>query len=203
MQQIKNIIFDFGGVVLDIDFSATQKAFEDLGVTDFDRYFTQHHVNDLFERFEIGAISPEEFFDEFREKTNLPLTDLQIENAWNAMILHFSKERMNRLAEIGKRYNTYLFSNTNKIHTDAFDELCKKEIGKPLKSFFIKTWYSHEIGMRKPYPASFLALLEKENLRTEETLFIDDTVENIDGARLSGLQTIHLTPPKTILDLDL
>ena len=203
MQQIKNITFDFGGVVLDIDFSATQKAFEDLGVTHFNQYFTQHHVDNLFEQFEIGAISPEIFYDEFRKKSNLRLTDLQIEHALNAMILHFSKERMNWLTEVGKRYNIYLFSNTNKIHVDAFDKLCRKEIGKPLKSFFIQTWYSYEVGMRKPYPASFVALLKKEGLHADETLFIDDTIENIDGAQLAGLQTIHLIPPKTILDLNL
>ncbi|ANI89740.1 hypothetical protein A9P82_10825 [Arachidicoccus ginsenosidimutans] len=72
-----------------------------------------------------------------------------------------------------------------------------------MENYFIKTWYSNDVGLRKPYAASFSALLEKENLTPDETLFIDDTIGNIEGATQAGLQTIHLVPPKTVLDLEL
>ncbi|ANI89822.1 hypothetical protein A9P82_11290 [Arachidicoccus ginsenosidimutans] len=120
MQQIKNIIFDLGGVFLDISFAKSNEAFKALGLEDFDKHISQHHANDLFEKLETGKITPEAFYDEFRAKTNLPLTNEQIENAWNAMLLHFSEDKMKWLEEVSKRYNTYLFSNTNKIHVDFF-----------------------------------------------------------------------------------
>ncbi|HEY0299432.1 MAG TPA: HAD family phosphatase [Arachidicoccus sp.] len=202
MQQIKNIIFDLGGVFLDISFIRSNEAFKNLGVEGFDKFISQHHADDLFEKLEIGKISPEEFYNEFRKKVNLPLTDWQIENAWNAMLLHFSEERMRWLEEISKRYNIYLFSNTNKIHVDYFTKLCMQEIGKPLESYFIKAWYSNEVGVRKPYPASFSKLLEEENLLAHETLFIDDTIGNIEGAKEIGLHTVHLAAPQTVLNLD-
>ncbi|MDE1190932.1 MAG: HAD family phosphatase [Arachidicoccus sp.] len=200
---IKNIIFDLGGVLLDIDFNLSNQAFSKLGVSDFKQYVSQHYADDLFERFETGAISVPDFYDEFRKKTKLELSNTDIENAWNSMLLHFSKERMERLEELGKRFNIYLFSNTNEIHVKYFTELCREEIGKELSSYFIKTWYSNEVGFRKPYVASFKRLLSLENLSPDETLFIDDTVGNIEGAELADLKTIHLSPPKTLMDLKL
>ena len=203
MQKIKNILFDLGGVLLDIDFNLSNKAFAQLGVPDFKQYISQHHADDLFEKLEIGAVSPDEFYDAFREKANLSASNEDIEQAWNAMLLHFSKDKMDWLDAVGKRYNVYLFSNTNKMHTGYFRDLCVQEIGKPLDSFFIKAWFSNEVGIRKPYPASFTKLLTEENLKPEETLFIDDTIGNIEGAKQAGLQTLHLVAPETILDLQL
>ena len=203
MQEIKNILFDLGGVLMDIDFNLSNKAFAALGVPDFKQYISQHHADVLFEKLEIGAISPNEFYDAFREEVKLPLSNADIERAWNAMLLHFSKDKMNWLEATGKRYNIYLFSNTNKMHVDYFQDLCLREIGKPLESFFIKAWYSNEVGLRKPYPASFTTLLEREHLKPEETLFIDDTIGNIEGAKQAGLQTKHLVAPETVLELHL
>lgn len=204
MKHIKNIIFDLGGVLLDIDFSATQKAFEDLGVSDFLTFYSQHHVDDLFEKLEIGAISPDVFYEQLRVKTKLPLSDVEIMKAWNAMLLNFSEPKMNWLYNISKSYNVYLFSNTNKIHHDYFYNLFKSNFnGKELDSYFIKAWYSHEMGIRKPHATSFSTILKAERLHPSETLFIDDTIGNIEGAKEAGLHTFHLTAPKTLLDLPL
>lgn len=203
MQEIKNILFDLGGVLLDIDFNLSNKAFAQLGVPDFKQYISQHYADDLFEKLEVGAVSPGEFYDAFRKKTGLSASNEAIGLAWNAMLLHFSKDKMDWLDAVGKRYNIYLFSNTNKMHTDYFRELCVQEIGKPLDSFFIKAWYSNEVGLRKPYPISFTTLLEREQLSPAETLFIDDTIGNIEGAQRAGLQTLHLVAPETVLDLQL
>ncbi len=204
MQKIKNILFDLGGVFIDIEFAKTEKAFADLGLSNFQQFFSQHTASPLFEELETGKISPSDFYQLFRQQTHTNLSDEQIENAWNALLGTFPPERLQWLNEIKLRYKIYLYSNTNLIHYNAFQLIYQQCTG--LKSFddiFIKAHYSHELGLRKPYPQSFTKLLEIENLLPEETLFIDDTIGNIEGAKLAGLQTLLLQPPTTVLDLGL
>lgn len=204
MQPIKNIIFDLGGVFMNLDFSLTQQAFVDLGISEFAQMFTQHHANNLFEELETGRISDEEFYEKFREATQSQLSNEQIKTAWNALILDFPPERMQWLEEIRTRYKIYLYSNTNSIHYEAFTDIVRRENGcDNFDQYFIKAYYSHTLGLRKPYVASFERILAEQNLAAAETLFIDDTAKNIEGAQKAGLQTIHLVAPKTVLDLSL
>ena len=203
MQEIKNIIFDLGGIFLNIDFSKTEKAFADLGVQ-FNDFYSQHHASELFELLETGKVSPEEFHDSFVEETGLHLSYEELKNAWTALLVDFPIERLQWLQEIGKRYKIFLFSNTNKIHYDVFTEMFHEQTGfKDFNKLFVKTYYSHEMGLRKPYPESYLYILNEQQLRPEETLFIDDTLKNIEGAKQVGLQTIHLVYPEAVLDLKL
>lgn len=204
MHPIKNIIFDLGGIFMNIDFHLTEEAFKQLGVTNFSTMFTQHHANDLFENLETGKIIPEEFYEAFRQATGKPLTNTQIKNAWNALLLNFPKERISWLDNIRKKYHVYLFSNTNIIHYDAFIEIFQQNTGQPsLNQYFIKAYYSHTLGLRKPYVNAYEYILKEQNLIAAETLFIDDTYKNIEGAQEAGLQTIHLVAPRTVLDLEL
>ncbi len=204
MKNIKNIIFDLGGVFMDIDFALTEQAFVDLGITNFKELFTQHHASPLFEDLETGKISPEEFYDLFRAEVKTDLTNDQIKYAWNALLINFPAERLHWLEQIKSRYNIYLFSNTNQIHYDAFIEIFKNESGKEdFNQYFIKAYYSQTLGLRKPYKESYLKIIEEQNLIAAETLFIDDTPKNIVGAKEAGLQAILLSPPLTVLDLDL
>jgi putative hydrolase of the HAD superfamily len=204
MQPIKNIIFDLGGIFMNIDFKKTEQAFINLGVTDFPAMFNQHHVNDLFEDLETGKITPAAFYEAFRQATGKPLTDTQIKDAWNALLLDFPPVRINWLENISKKYNVYLFSNTNLIHYEAFLKIFQQNTGKTdLNQYFLKAYYSHEMGLRKPHVAAFQHILNEQNLHPEETLFIDDTIGNIKGAKEAGLQTIHLVAPITVLELGL
>ena len=204
MEKIRNIIFDLGGIFIEINFSKTEKAFADLGVANWSQFYTQSTASDLFEKLETGEISPEEFYKGFREESGVALTDGQIKDAWNAMLGTFPPERLKWLKEISKRYKVYLFSNTNLIHYIAFQKIFKESTGNQnFDDFFIKAHYSHELGLRKPYAESFTKVLEIENLQASETLFIDDTAKNIDGAKQAGLHTILLLPPKTVFDLEL
>jgi glucose-1-phosphatase len=205
MTSVKNILFDLGGVFMNLDFSLTEKAFIALGVTQFPAMFNQHHSNDLFEQLETGKIDEPTFFSAFRKESGLDqLTDDQIRTAWNALLLDFPPERLTWLAEIRTKYNIYLYSNTNRFHYEAFMKILQKENGiHDFDGFFRKAWYSHEVGLRKPYPESFRQILQLENLHPAETLFIDDTLKNILGAREAGLQTHHLVAPETVLDLGL
>lgn len=202
-QPIQNIIFDLGGIFLDIDYNATRDAFTSLGVKDFDEWFTQSHANPLFEQLETGTIAPHDFYNELR-KTGINATDLQIRDAWNAMLGKFPQERLDWLDQIRHKYKIYLFSNTNQIHHEAFSaDYAAMSGGRNFDDFFIKAYYSHTLGVRKPYPESFLRLCIAEGLDPAVTLFIDDTAKNIAGAKEAGLQTIFLQPPATVLDLDL
>lgn len=204
MQPIQNIIFDLGGIFLNLDYQRTEQAFRNLGIHQFPEMFTQHQANSLFEKLETGKINPEQFYEAFRRETGRSLSNEAIREAWNAMLLDFPAERLDWLQETGRKYRIFLFSNTNQIHQDAFREkLAGENKVSDFDAYFSKAWYSHELGMRKPYVAAFQKILDEQKLRAEETLFIDDTLKNIEGARQAGLQTIHLLAPKTVLDLDI
>lgn len=204
MKTFKNIIFDLGGIFIDINFSNTENAFTSLGISNWSQFYTQSTASTLFENLETGKVTPQQFYNAFRKEAATEVTDKQIRDAWNAMLGSFWPERLQWLEKIAKQYNIYLYSNTNLIHYKAFQQTFKKCTGKEnFDDYFIKAHYSHELGLRKPYPASFTKLLEIEKLTASETLFIDDTAKNIEGAKQAGLHTILLLPPKTVLDLEL
>ena len=205
---VKNIIFDLGGVIINLNYQLTRKAFEILGVANFNDLYTQHHANPLFEQLEVGAIEPEAFYEALREATGLALSNDQLETAWNAMLLDFPAERLQWLDQIKNKYNIYLFSNTNAIHYKAFTTIYAQSaplIGLPpdFNHFFKEAHYSHTLGQRKPEVAAFEAVLAKSGLDAAQTLFIDDTISNIEGAQKAGLQTIFLSGGLTVQDLGL
>lgn len=203
MRNIRNVIFDLGGIFIQLDFSKTDQAFKDLGLANFQDFFSQHYSSPLFVHLEIGKINKKEFYNAFRQITGINASNAEIENAWNAMLLNFPAKRLIWLKEISQRYNVYLFSNTNIIHYHAFQNIFRQNTGKQnFDEYFIKTYYSHDLGMRKPDPAAFKQILINEKLDPGETLFIDDTPKNIEGAKQAGLHTILLLPPKTVCDLN-
>lgn len=204
MQNIKNIIFDFGGVFIAIDFTKTKQAFVDLGITNFDAFYTQHTASNLFEDLETGKLTPEEFYDLFRKQTKTELTDEQIKTAWNALLGGYYEDRLEWLGTVNKQYNVYLLSNTNLIHHRAFMEIYQQQTGKTnFNDFFIKAYYSHEMGLRKPNLEAYHHVLQNHQLQANETLFIDDTISNIEGAKLAGLHTFHLLPHLRLQDIGL
>ena len=195
MTGIKNILFDLGGVFLDINYQLTEQAFIDLGIADFGQRFNQQFSNTLFEDLETGKIDPETFYEAFRKETGTDLSNKMIENAWNALLLDFPPERLEWLEMVGKKYPVYLFSNTNIIHYQCFMKMFEDKFdGKSFNDYFLKAYYSHELGLRKPYPHSYTKIMELEQLNPSETLFIDDTLKNIEGAKSAGLQTLWLQP---------
>lgn len=205
---VKNIIFDLGGVLINLNYQLTRKAFEDLGVEDFDAFYTQHAANPLFENLEVGAIEPEAFYEALREATGLTLSNDQLETAWNAMLLDFPAERLQWLDQIKNKYNIYLFSNTNAIHYKAFTSIYAQTapligLNTDFNHFFKTAYYSHTLGQRKPELAAFEAVIQDAKLDPAQTLFIDDTISNIEGAQKAGLRTIFLSGGLTVQDVGL
>lgn len=200
---VKNIIFDLGGVILDLDFERMTQRFYKLGIPDFEDYFTLKKQVDFFEALELGLITPEEFCDRLREEAKVDVDNEAIEEAWNLILKDFSSERMNYLERISEKYNIFLFSNTNSIHAKCFEKRCLEQTGRTLESYFKQVFYSHSLHLRKPDMVAFKEVLERSGLQAAETLFIDDNLANIVGAQKVGLQTIHLQKPQTILDLEI
>ena len=193
MQNIKAIIFDLGGVILNIDYNKTSKAFTNLGVKNFDEMYSQKNANPLFHDLEEGKINAEEFYNAFRTSSQLKLTDQQIKTAWNAILLRYREEALQTLATIKNKYRLYLLSNTNSIHHKEFNKIFEDQIGSgSINDYFDKAYYSHEIKNRKPDKEAYEYVLKENNLSASETLFIDDSIQNIDAAKALGLQTIFL-----------
>ena len=190
---IRNIIFDLGGVVLNIDPMRTVKAFEDLGVHDMAALYNFPKQVPLFDALEVGATDEAGFRSGLRQLFGLNLTDEQIDEAWNKMLLDFPPQRMKILEQVGKNYRTFLLSNTNSIHIRAFFSYLKTQFGyEDLSHLFERAYYSHLAGMRKPDPQLFARVLRENGLQAHETLFIDDALPNLDGAREVGIHAYHL-----------
>jgi putative hydrolase of the HAD superfamily len=200
----KNIIFDLGGVILNIDYQRTISAFQNLGIKDFEAKYSQLQQADLFDEYERGEISSETFRNRIRNVFNSPISDSEIDEAWNAMLMDLPKERLELLKGLTTSKQTTLLSNTNEIHILAFNEIILQQYGlNDLSGYFLKPHYSFEVGMRKPETRIFEYVLMVHGFKAEETLFIDDSIQHIEGARKAGINAYHLRIDKgeTILDL--
>ena len=202
LANIKNIIFDLGKVLLNLDFDASIRAFQKLGLKNDVLNNQQAYSDPVFYQLEVGKISPKEFCNGVRRVLkNQHLTDLEIEDAWYAMILDIPANRVQVVQELSKNYNVYLFSNTNQIHIERLHRKFKAENGIDFPSLFVKDYYSHEIHERKPDLTSYQKVIELSGIRPEESIFIDDLEKNIIGAQQSGLKTFWLKNGMEMTDI--
>lgn len=197
-----NIIFDLGGVILNIDYHRTIRAFEALGMKHFNSTYSQLHQSVLFDAFERGEVSAKDFRDALRPQLNDGLSDAEIDAAWNAMLLDLPSERIRLLQSLTAQKRIFLLSNTNRIHVEAFErDIEARYSADVFHTCFEQVYYSCDVGMRKPEERIFKMVAERHALKLDETLFIDDSPQHIEGARKSGLHAHHLTDGETILDL--
>ena len=201
LKGVKNILFDLGGVLFHIDYNRTIDAFKELGITNFKKYFTQHQQCELFDAFETGKISAELFVKTI-QKLSANCANQEIIDAWNAMLIELPKENLNFLVALSENYRLFLLSNTNEIHIQFVNAFLKKHYNiSSINQFFEKAYYSHEIGMRKPHKSTFEWVLKDSNILAEETLFIEDTAQHVEGAKQAGLKTHHLESNTAIISL--
>ncbi|MEO6838559.1 MAG: HAD family phosphatase [Ginsengibacter sp.] len=204
MEKIENIIFDLGGVLLDIDYNLTRNAFQQLGIIDFDEMYSQAGADQLFQKLETGKISEPDFYKELNSRTGLHLAPEEIRKAWNAILLDFRESSLQFLDTIRSKYKLFILSNTNHIHLISFNKIyLNKKREKSFEKYFDKAFYSCEIGLRKPDEICYEWVLKETGIDPGKTLFIDDSEQNIDAAKKVGLQTIHLKAGKYIEDLGL
>lgn len=201
-EQIKNIIFDWGGVITNIDIGRSDKAFKQLGLKDFGKYYYMADKVELYRLFEEGRLSAATFRDGIRKLLSRPASDEEIDLAWYAMIGDTPSERWTLLRDIKKYYRTFLLSNTSIIHVERFFEFLYQRYGiRGYRHLFEKVYFSYETGIRKPDPRAFRQVLDENGLIPEETLLIDDSQKNIDVAGELGIRTYHLQPPLTLTKL--
>lgn len=201
-KNIKNVIFDLGGVIININMPLTFKAFAQLAPNKDIPNYTYNYQAPIFKQYEVGAISSAEFRDGLRDLIGEPLTDQQIDDAWNAMLLDIPAQRMDLLLDLKEQYRTFLFSNTNAIHYDAFNKVVEAEFGEPtLDKYFERTYYSHIMQQRKPDADAFRTILDDNGLLATETLFLDDTPGHLEGAKTLGIQTELVSLENDILTI--
>ena len=198
-KEYKNIIFDLGGVLLNINYRFTEQAFINIGLHNFNSVYSKAKQSALFDKFETGKITAGNFRNELRKHLPKNITDNEIDKAWNAMLLDLPEERVNLLHQLKSNYRLFLLSNTNEIHIRAFEKIYSIEYGKNLfENLFEKYYYSSKIGLRKPNADCFKFVLQQNKLNPAETLFIDDSEQHIAGAVKCGLNAIHLKETETI-----
>ena len=190
---IRNIIFDFGGVICNIDVKLTEKAFQALGLPADGTGRNIAASSGLFGRLESGKITPEQFLDELRPHFPAGVTNDDLIQAWNALLLDIPDERIRLLESLRSNDRIFLLSNTNKIHHDCFGGEFTRLYGyKSFNDLFEKAYLSYQIGLKKPSPEIFRYVLENSHLQPEETLFIDDTSVHVEAARTLGIQAYRL-----------
>jgi len=201
LKGIKNIIFDLGGVIYAINYQSTIKAFEALGINDFEEIYAKAGQSDLFDRLETGNISKQEFFEQINKFLPVPISNSQITDAWNAMLIGFMPEAISCLNDLKDKYRLFLLSNTNIFHIEEIRKRVGETYFLEFCSVFDKVYLSHEMGLRKPHTEVFMHIVEEQSLVASETLFIDDSPQHVVGAVEAGLKAYHLKDYEKIANL--
>jgi putative hydrolase of the HAD superfamily len=196
-ENIENIIFDLGGVILNIDYNITINNFKALGIENFEELYSQAQQTTIFDDFETGQISELAFINQIQKLFHIDKNTDEIIDAWNSMLLDFPENRKATLMKYAAKYNIVLLSNTNETHVKAFKKILITTYGENwFSNVFKNVYYSNEIGLRKPNSDVFEYVLQKNNFKPENTLFFDDSIQHIHGAQKLGIHTIHLTNQK-------
>lgn len=190
MTKIKNIVFDLGGVLVDLDHDQAVRRFEEIGVTDAKQLLDPYEQKGIFLEVENGTITADEFCRKLCAHTGKDLTYEQIKYAWLGFITDTPQYKLDYLLELRKNYNVYLLSNTNPIiqegwaRTDSFTPA-----GRPIGAYFDKMYTSYEVGVTKPDRKIFDCMIGDSGLIPSETLFVDDGKSNIEMAHRLGFET--------------
>jgi FMN phosphatase YigB (HAD superfamily) len=200
--RIRNLIFDFGGVIIDIDFQRTINAFIKLGAENFEENYSKANQSGIFDELDKGKVSQKKFVDSLKPLLPSTVGDEDIINAWNEIIIGVPEKRIRLIESLKKNYHTFLLSNTNSIHYDLYMPEIKHRYGYALmEDLFEGVYLSFRLGMRKPNREIFDFIFTTQNLEKQETLFIDDSIHIIDAARSYGIRSFWLKDGMDVCDL--
>jgi putative hydrolase of the HAD superfamily len=198
---LPNLLFDFGGVIIDIDYDRTPAAFRRLSRTGLAAEYAQAGQAELFDLLETGKISAAEFRDGLRSLYDLEATDDEIDAAWHALLLDVPAERLALIGKLRRAgHATALLSNTNALHITEINRRLAQQYGfkNGIADCLDRVFYSQEVGFRKPGEEIFHHALREMNWQAADTLFIEDSPQHIATARRLGLRVLHLAPPLTL-----
>ncbi|MFD1469314.1 HAD family hydrolase [Hymenobacter caeli] len=198
---LPHLLFDFGGVLIDIDYDRTPAAFRRLSRAGSTVAYSQASQAELFDQLETGQLTPAEFRDGLRTAYDLAATDEQIDQAWHALLLDVPAERLALVADLRRQgHQTALLSNTNALHIAEINRRLAAQYGLAhgIADCLDRVFYSQEVGLRKPGEAFFRHALREMNWRPEDVLFIEDSPQHVATARRLGLRVLHLAPPLTL-----
>jgi HAD superfamily hydrolase (TIGR01509 family) len=189
---VKNVILDLGGVLVDIDPKETDIAMKRILSPEGIESIRCDKVPEMLFDLETGKIKRHEFLDHIRKYCKPAVLDEEIEDAWCAMILDFPHERVDMVKALSEKYQIFLLSNTNSLHIKYFEKEFKNRYHFSIQKLFTKVYYSSEIGFRKPDAECFLHILNDAGIKAEETLMIDDREDNCKAAELLGMQSLRV-----------
>ena len=200
--KIKNIIFDFGGVIIPIDTMAFAMEMQRMGCRDIKALHESLLAENVYMKFEKGQMETVDFRNRLRQGLDDQVSDERLDHAWNLIIGEIPPYRVEFLEQLGSTHRIFLLSNTNKIHYDYYQAQFSKSFNYPsLDSLFEKAYYSFKIGLYKPDPAIFEFVMKDSGLIPEETIFIDDYKINVEAAAQCGLKAIHLDEGMEVSEL--
>lgn len=191
--KIRNIIFDLGGVLLNINPLLSLIEFAKLSGTGAEELRFRLANEHVFEKFDTGSLSPAEFRSDLCRIMNFPLSDEEVDRAWNILLLDFPAERVKLLQQLRENYSVFLLSNTNIIHFRKYTQDFYETYGIQMTDLFDKLFLSFEIGMHKPDAGIYSFVLQNAGLKPSECIFIDDSKANIEAAEQQGISGIHIT----------
>tara|TARA_Y100001972_G_C7660631_1_gene333167 strand:- start:1417 stop:2055 length:639 start_codon:yes stop_codon:yes gene_type:complete len=205
LSKIDTIIFDLGGVIVDLDPVAvieklSKHAGVDLGPMDKMKEFIVS--SPILIQYETGKSSEEQFLTDMNELLKANMSMEEFEEAWNLMLGNIPEKRLNLMRSLGQNFNTMILSNTNGIHERKFDEMVNEATGEEgMHSFVHLAHYSHKIGLRKPEVSCYNYVIDHSQLKPERTLFLDDNMANITSAQSLGIQAVQVKYPDQIFEI--
>lgn len=202
MKRVKALLFDLGGVIVNLDYHKTINAFEALGVTNAEILYNQFSQTEIFDDFETGCLSGKEFINLMKHQISTHSSESEIKKAWNAMILGFEEAKLEQIKRYSEKIPCYLLSNTNEIHLAYIQSLLGKMPFKNLELLFNKCYYSHIMGKRKPHKETFEWVLNDMGYTPEDVLFIEDSPQHIEGAKTINLNTLYFTKERNLEEIE-
>lgn len=202
MRPVKNIIFDFGNVLFDLDLPSIERQFRLLFNGQYDAIRERLRRDRIFELYETGGISTQEFVDVLRFSADPPLEAKQVTDAWNSIFIDMPRRRFDMLLRLRQQYRVFLLSNINELHADWIDDYMQRTHGLPdfLSRYFDGVYYSHLVRLRKPDPDIYEYALADAEMAPEETIFFDDMEANVDAAARVGIRAFLHPQGQEIID---
>lgn len=201
LQGVDAIIFDFGNVLIDLDYPRVIREFSEVAAKN------QHEIEELvvtapiLQRFERGMSTPAEFRKEINGLLGTQLPEAKFDAIWNSMLKSVTKERLDKVLKIGEKYDTYILSNSNLIHELAFEEMIMEETGMPsIRDFVKEAFFSHEVGMNKPHMNIYEHVIEEIDNYPSRMLFLDDRLDNVEAAQKAGMKAVQIFDPDNQLN---